>query len=64
MRCHSGITHASVLWVCVALRSARMESWVWGVIGNVNVNGELEPHSPPLDEPSRLIAYRNISHRS
>ena len=43
----------------MALRSAEVESWVWGLdaTATVNVDVELERHDLARDESSRLITH-------
>ena len=48
----------------MALRSAEVESWVWGSDATVNVDVELERHDLARDESSRLITDRNNSYTS
>ena len=53
-----------VLGVCVALRSAEVESWVLWSDATVNVDVKLERHDSARDESSRLITDRNNSYTS
>ena len=48
----------------MALRSAEVESWVWGSDATVNVDVKIKTHDSAHDERSRLIADRNNPHRS
>ena len=48
----------------MALRSAEVESWVWGSDATVNVDVKLEPGSTPLDESSRLVGNGAAARRS